>query len=248
MLCEQDQAHGWLVSRGAQRATNDHTVTSDAIFRSHTTAYDLFIDLSSSLPLSSDSQTPVLVMPDPDNNASARPISYAFTDLPLYRSLVMLDGSPSSVTVTGTLSRSGGLWLLAFDLAERIWRLCVGVCEYAVGRGRVGSVHLAPGDEDAEPLMGSIEDRDNVEGDIVDIEDEAARRGRLILKLLDHHSYHLSQRLRDVTSPSASLPTTLSPGELKLLTGTLLGAAGDSAETRFWQAVARRWGFLQNQH
>ena len=65
-----------------------------------------------------------------------------FADLPLYRSLLLLSSSPSSVTVSTKLSKSGGLWLVVFELYERMWKLCVGVCEYAVGRGKVGDVRL----------------------------------------------------------------------------------------------------------
>jgi hypothetical protein len=105
-------------------------------------------------------------------NPTTSSLTYQFTDLPLYRSLLLLTSSPSSITVTPLthLGRKGGVWLIAFDLFERIWNLCRGVCDYAIGRGQGGQSggelrlgehededdyeSVARGEEDARPLLG----------------------------------------------------------------------------------------------
>ena len=225
--------------------SSDLPATSDAIFQSHTDAYDLFVDLSTSLPISSDSSPAKILSLEESSDSGPRPVSYAFADLPLYRSLVLLDDSPTSITISSTLSRSGGLWLLAFEIMERVWRLCVGVCEYAIGRGRVeGEIKLDDGDEDAEPLLDTDAVPDAVDpDDTIPEEDEAIRRARLILRQLHHHSFHLYKRLSEVFQHRSARAVDLSAAELKQLTGKSIGGA-QASDRRFWQSLARRWGML----
>ncbi|WWD17777.1 hypothetical protein CI109_102218 [Kwoniella shandongensis] len=256
----KDRKGGWIAT------------TSDAIYRSHHNVYDVFIDLSS-IPLSSFTdphlhQTPELPtsIPTPrilsTYNQPPTPITYSFADLPLYRSLLLLSSSPP--TVHAGISKTGGWWLLAFELIERAWKLCVGVCEFAVGRGG-GQVHLEDGEEDARLLDDTVDlDLDN--GIITSLEeaeaeaeaegeeeDEAVRRGRLILRQFQHNTFHLNHQLRStinsrprsrtngqVTS-SASSPLTNT--ELRYLVGSKwFGGGGVGPEGRFWQDIARVWG------
>lgn len=210
---------------------NKPPATSDAIYRSHPRSYDVFIDLSCS-PCAVLSSSP---------NAETQPLTYTFADLPLYRSLLLLSTSPPSVHTTST-----GLWMLAFELLERVWRLCVGVCEYAIGRGRVGDIRIGEdegqvsGEEDAR-LLRDMEEPDGFDGGE---EDEAVRKGRLILRQFQHNSYHLHARLREVTK--GDLTGRLTEAQLRELCGTRWnmfgGKVGSTAEGRLWSHLARVWG------
>lgn len=305
--------------------TADHAVaTSDAIYRSHQ-AYDFFLDLSASPPTLHSAPVPSLP------NQPGPKVSYAFSDLPLYRSLVLLDSSPRVISVipessranrlgneptpnpngeqpvsgagsTETIlpgmaagsshdehdlgysgksiySRPGGWWLLAFDVFSKAWELCVGVCEYAVGRGSVGVIALREAEEDAallgDDLQGLMEEYEGGDGDDGDgddgghgghdnhhhnhenqydryaqsgagaersirKEDEAVRRGRLILRQLHHQTFHLHARLVDVVGPRSIRKQELDEGEVRaLLGGRVFGGQGEGA---FWRDVARVWG------
>jgi hypothetical protein len=298
--------------------TADHAVaTSDAIYRSHQ-AYDFFLDLSASPPTLHSA--PIASLP----NQPGPKVSYAFSDLPLYRSLVLLDSSPRVISVipessrgdrsasdptpnpngeqpvsgagsetettlsgmaTGSsgdehdlgysgksiYSRPGGWWLLAFDVFSKAWELCVGVCEYAVGRGSVGVIALREAEEDAallgDDLQGLMEEYEGDDGDSEGHdnlyhnhenqynrdtqggagaerpkgkEDEAVRRGRLILRQLHHQTFHLHARLVDVVGPRSTRKQELDEGEVRaLLGGRVFGGQGEGA---FWRDVARVWG------
>ena len=220
--------------------------TSDAIFRLHPTAYDIFVDLSN--PHAPELTSTSLRGGSGDGSPQA--VGYAFADLPLYRSLVRLAGDPAPA----------GLWMFALEVLERVWRVCVGVCDYARGRAgsgagagwRLGSgLGLGRGDEEEEEDEGArllrVTEEDGSEGDE---EEEAARRGRLVLGQLQHNSFHLHARLRAVTSTSGSADKgeRLTEPQLRELCGTRwsLFGAGDlaaTAEGRWWDDLARLWGF-----
>lgn len=241
----------------------DDLATSDAIFRSHA-VYDLFLDLSTT--------PPTLYSPPPSSSSPSpkAPATYHLSDLPLYRSLLLLDASPPSISLThgpslhsppppGSSSRSlytgqGGWWLLAFDIMSSFWALCVGVCEYAVGRGRpAGEIYLQEeeGDEDARTLL-IPRDLEDIEGDDESgmfgqdqEEDGAVRRGRLILRQLYHSTFHLHARLvqvRNGTQGRRGKGGKLGDKEVKELAGTKLYVSAD--EARFWQDLAREWAFV----
>jgi hypothetical protein len=252
------------------------TATSDAIYKSHTRAYDLFVDLSAptstslnplSLANASQSDAPplqgeaTLYIPDPRSetgSASGRssaeviPTTYTFADVPLYRSLLLLQLSPASVTVSSKLGVRGNMWLWAFELIERAWKLCRGVCEYALGQGNVGDVRLGEGEEDARLIGDDRPDSDDSEdedgdGDESDVddgsEDEAVRVGRLLLRQFHHNTYHLHKQLRKVRKGAGG---ALTEAELKELCGKTWRwrNVGDSVEGRWWCDLARTWGLV----
>ncbi|ORX36087.1 hypothetical protein BD324DRAFT_630100 [Kockovaella imperatae] len=246
--------------------------TSDAIYKSHPSAYDIYIDLSAShyseSSTSSRPSAPVYAS-QPNVQSDPKLVTYAFSDLPLYRSLLLLSSSPSNVTVGQTLSKSGGLWLVAFELLEKVWRLCVGVCEFAVGRGSVGDIRLEAGEEN-DPLFGEYDESppeigtlanlgniaaegsdyndDGAEGDglSTDVgEEESIRRGRLVLRQFHHQSYHFYRRLKQLRRGDGG--DGLTEAELRELCGTSRwtiwgGDPGSTVEGKWWTALARRWG------
>ncbi|WVQ85234.1 hypothetical protein IAT38_007399 [Cryptococcus sp. DSM 104549] len=251
--------------------------TSDVIYRSHPTSYDLFIDLSSiphstpapapsghALDQTFSAPTPPILSTYHQPSGNPTSVTYAFSDLPLYRSLLLLSSSPP--TVHAGVSKTGGWWLLAFELLERVWRLCVGVCEFAVGKGSVGAtsstgsggdgyIRLEEGEEDARLLGGDDEDElvsalENAsttpidDEDSASQEDEAVRQGRLILRQLQHNTYHVHSSLREVLAKrprGSEAAGALTAPEVKVLAGSrwLTGSGG---EARFWVDVARVWG------
>lgn len=242
------------------------------MFKSHTDAYDIFIDFSKSLPADGSDvrapqpkapATPVVLGTSP-NPKGGRPttaaLSYSFADLVLYRSLVYLDESPTSVQARtvgfSATSRRGGLWLLVFEVLERLWNLCVGVCEFAIGRGRVGAIALEEDEDtlqhllsaDGRPELDEVGDDDDNAQDLPNlataddepIQDDTARRGRLILGQLRHNTHHLYARLLAV----AAGKWELSDADLRELTGAsrLSPWSGrGSVDSRFWLALARTW-------
>ncbi|WWC66490.1 uncharacterized protein I206_100392 [Kwoniella pini CBS 10737] len=232
--------------------------TSDAIFKSHHGVYDMFIDLSS-VPLTIPSSienapttpTPLIHSTYHQPKNTSIPITYAFADLPLYKSLLLLTSSPP--TVHAGVSKTGGWWLLAFEVMERAWKLCVGVCGFAVGRGIVGEeghLRLDEGEEDAH-LLGSEDDvitAPDGEEDGIDneSEDEAIRRGRLILRQLHHNTFHLHSRLEGIINsrPRGEYSRTapLTQVEIRQLVGTRWPLTGTGSEERFWIDIARVWG------
>lgn len=244
--------------------------TSDLMYKSHTDAYDVLIDFSASLPKDdSDVRSPttppvaptVLVTTPNDKDTRAKPTTtsatYAFKDLALYRSLVLLDQSPRGVHAEtvgfSATSRAGGMWLIVFEMLERIWNLCVGVCEFALGRGQVGHIALDDDDIDqdsARHLLGAdlVGDEDDEEDDDDDDEplsgdrvpDDLARRGRLILDQFHHNAYHLYARLVS----QAAGNWELTDADVRQLTGaSRLSPWGgrESTEGRYWLALARAW-------
>lgn len=223
------------------------------------------IDFSTSIPteegsdvrtLTAPTPVPQLIVSRPANGGrpTTATVTYAFGDLALYRSLVLLDQSPHSVHAEtvgfSATSRTGGMWLLMFEMLERIWHLCVGVCEFALGRGRVGGpINLEDGDEDAHLLNANLTDIANEDDDdddeplpdgtAVSIPDESARRGRLILDQLHHNAHHLYARLIG----TAAGTWELSDSNLRTLSGSsrLTWGGRESADSKFWLALARTW-------
>lgn len=122
------------------------------------------------------------------------------------------------------------------------WALCVGVCEYAVGRGRVGEIHLEEGDEDARLLPRDLEDIED-EGILATQveEDGAVRRGRLILRQLYHSTYHLHARMVQVVV-NGRRGKQIGDKEVKELTGTKLFVSAE--EVKFWRDLARHWDLV----
>lgn len=253
--------------------------TSDAIYRSHA-VYDLFIDLTATPPT-------LHAAPSPASGAAqpGRKLSYAMSDLPLYRTLLLLDTSPPGIHVEPTraastlaaadpgddadpllsaaeaqtdaqsiYARQGGWWLLAFDVFSRAWNLCAGVCAYAVGTGAAGSgqgeIALDEGEEDARLLPdgedmlddGLTEEEDGP--DASKDEDEAVRRGRLLLRQFHHNTYHLHARLRTVLGRTR--PANLSRTHLRELCRARIFSKADEAV--FWRILAERWGFIDGGH
>ncbi|KAL7424800.1 hypothetical protein Q5752_000484 [Cryptotrichosporon argae] len=227
-----DRTGGWVAT------------TSDAIYRSHARAYDLFIDLSTPNPILT------LSTPSASSPSSAQPstatTTYSFADLPLYRALL-----PSHARGGPVPAVKAGLWLLVYLVAERAWALCVGVAEYAIGKGRVGAVRLgdetllgdAEGEEEAEEDAGADTDTDTDT-------DDASRRGREILRRLEHQTHHVFLRLAEVRAAAARSGSgtandsgsggrkhALSDAELRLL-----GVKRQTAEGRFWDGAAGAWG------
>lgn len=134
------------------------------------------------------------------------------------------------------------MWVWAFELIERAWQLCRGVCEYALGQGNVGDVRLDEGEEDArlidtDSIVDSAgDDEGNGEG-----EDEAIRVGRLLVRQFHHNTYHLHSRLRSVRRGTGG---PLTESELKELCGKgwRWSSVGGTVEGKWWINVARTWG------
>jgi hypothetical protein len=244
------------------------------MYKSHTDAYDLLVDFSDSIPADTEDvrsrgavppPTPKLFETAPNSSGgkpTAVPITYAFVDLALYRSLVLLDQSPHSVHAEtvgfSATSRTGGMWLVVFEMFERLWHLCVGLCEFTIGRGNVGAIALEddehavllrvePADDDDTTTVPDTEadgesDSDAVGGARADVDidlTEAIRRGRLILDQLHHNAHHLYARLLTTAAGSWEL----SDDSLRTLTGSsrLSWGGRTASDSRFWLALARTW-------
>ena len=166
-----------------------------------------------------------------------------------------LQRSPASVSLSTQLSASGGIWLFFFELCERAYALCKGVCEYALGVAPVGYIRLDNGEEDARLLdspglagVAEAELQDEEEENELDesrpksdSEDEAVRVGRLLLRQFHHNTYHLYKRLRKVHSSSAK---PLTEPELRVLCKKdwSWGPIAQKPESRWWIALAHVWG------
>ncbi|WWC86366.1 uncharacterized protein L201_001242 [Kwoniella dendrophila CBS 6074] len=272
---QNTEASAWLGNVGLMDLTDMKkrkggwiATTSDAIYKSHHTAYDMFIDLSS-IPLSSSTESDIDNIPNTPTpqifstfhqpKHTLIPITYSFSDLPLYKSLLLLTSSPP--TVHAGISKTGGWWLMAFEILERAWMLCMGVCEFAVGRGNVGEqghLRLDEGEEDARLLESSLDDENDLitippgQEDEIDqeLEDEAIRRGKLILRQLHHNTYHLHSRLQEVISSrspgTSSRSAPLSQVEIKQLIGSKWPLSGSGGEAQFWVDIARVWGMTMD--
>ena len=144
------------------------------------------------------------------------------------------------------------MWIWAFELVERAWRLCRGVCEYALGQGQIGDLRLEEeGEEDARLIdtsdfdvagrEGDDNDSDDGEDDGEGREDEAIRVGRLLLRQFHHNTYHLHARLKGVRRGTGG---RLTETELKELCGKSWrwSNVSDTAEGKWWIDIARTWG------
>lgn len=138
------------------------------------------------------------------------------------------------------------MWIWAFEIFERAWKLCRGVCEYALGQGVQGEIALEQGEEDArlidDPSLDPHDDEEERSED--EGEDEAIRVGRLLLRQFHHNSYHLFSRLKAVRRGTGG---ALTDKELKELIGKSwrLGSIGGVAtEAKWWNDLARTWGIV----
>jgi hypothetical protein len=124
---------------------------------------------------------------------------------------------------------------------DRVWTICAGVCEYAVGRGRVGAgaLSLGPdeGDEEGDENRQLLPGEDGEEEDTE--EDEAVRRGRLILRQLHHNTFHLHASLVALRVGSGGGDGgMLSLKQVREVTGKWIVKED---EARFFSDLARRW-------
>lgn len=191
-----------------------------------------------------------LHLPNPHTSETTQ-ITYAFPDIPLYRSLLLLQLSPPSVTISSKLGVRGNLWVWAFEVLERAWNLCKGVCEYALGQGNVGDIALSEGEEDARliddqaPGDSLIDDEDEDEREGSASEAEAVRVGRLLLRQFHHNTYHLHARLQAVRRGTGG---PLTETEVRELVGRSwrLGRLLGSDEGRWWNSLATTWGIAMD--
>jgi hypothetical protein len=118
---------------------------------------------------------------------------------------------------------------------DRVWTICAGVCEYAVGRGRVGAGALSVGPDEGDENTQLLPDDEGEEEDKE--EDEAVRRGRLILRQLHHNTFHLhaslvASRVGDGAGGMLSLK------QVREVTGKWIVKED---EARFYSDLAGRW-------
>jgi hypothetical protein len=161
-------------------------------------------------------------------------VGYTFSDIPLYK-------------LVSTSTTTSDWWITFYDLFDRIYSMCAGVCEYAVGRGQVG---ISLGDDsrqgDGRGLDGEDESLLQREDEVGNEEDEGeeggneeSRRGQMILRRVYHHSYHL-RALLDTVHTSGEVMTM---GQVRELTGKWR-VTGE--EYKFWSDLARRWEAVQS--
>jgi hypothetical protein len=136
-----------------------------------------------------------------------------------------------------------------YDLFDKVYTLCAGVCEYAVGRGQVngsGSISLrgnngqfglglGDGEEDEDDLL-QHENEDENENDEREGE---MKRGQMIIRQFYHHSFHLHALLEAVVDVPGQ---AISIGQLRQLTGKWFVNREDY---KFWSELARRWQVVQ---
>ena len=156
-------------------------------------------------------------------------VGYTFSDIPLYK-------------LVSTTTTTSDWWITFYDLYNKVYTICAGVCEYAVGRGQVGislgdDNHSRQGDGrgldgEEDSLLQREDEEDEDEGE--EGGNEETRRGQLILKRFHHHSYHL-RALLDTVHTSGEVMTT---GQVRELTGKWR-VSGE--EYTFWSDLARRW-------
>jgi hypothetical protein len=226
--------------RNAADTVTDVIGTSDKILLSHNKAYDLSIDLSGTIPdPNPDSPSSSTAHPHVEINYTSpeapyiRPASYTFSDIPLYKSLQAIANSFTSVSPSSG-SAGDDWWMTIYDLLDRVWSICAGVCEYAVGRGRVGALALSEDDEDAR-LIPDLDDDGDERSEGEEGEDEAVRRGRMITRQLHHNTFHLQERLKALRLERGEAPTLR---QVRELTGKWIVKEEDA---RFWMDLARRW-------
>lgn len=150
-------------------------------------------------------------------------MGYTFSDVPLYK-------------LVSTPTTTPDWWITFYDLFDKVYSICAGVCEYAVGRGQVG-ISL-PGDShsrqglcegEEEELLQDAEGNEEGEG-----EADEAKRGQMILRQFYHHSYHLGALLEDIPKPGEAMTM----GKVRELTGKWR-VTGD--DYKFWSDLAGHW-------
>lgn len=160
---------------------------------------------------------------------------------------VEVDGQVNLASDTTPAGGSGDdWWMTLYDLMDRVWSLCTGVCEYAVGKGRVGEISLGldrdrdyggEGDRDGEEDARLLDDQDiqdgQEEGDM-EMESEVGK-GRMIMRQLYHNTHHLHQRLQDLSLDDGGI----TKGQARRLTGQWIVSEDD---IRFWTDLRCRWG------
>lgn len=162
-------------------------------------------------------------------------MTYGFSDIPLYRTIQALATS-LSLSEAEADGGSDDWWITLYNLVDKVWAVCAGVCEYAVGRGRVGHISLdqAEGNRgedesarllDDESISGIAGERDS---------DDMASRGRLMVRQLYHNSHHLHARLKGADIGSGGLTSR----QARDLTGQWVVSKDD---VQFWTDLARRW-------
>jgi hypothetical protein len=157
-------------------------------------------------------------------------VGYTFPDIPLYK-------------LVSTTTTTSDWWITFYDLFDKVYTICAGVCEYAVGRGQVGSISLqgdgdgdrrGQGHEEEDELLQNEDEVDNDDEEDEREGNEETRRGQMILRRFYHHSYHL-RALLDTVHTSGEVMTM---GQVRELTGKWR-VTGD--EYKFWSDLARRW-------
>ena len=125
-----------------------------------------------------------------------------------------------------------------YDLFDKVYTICAGVCEYAVGKGQIGSISLPDdpldfrqgGDDgENEPLLQHEDENGQVGG-----KEMRRGQGQLILRQFYHHSFHLHALLEAVVVPGS----TITMGQVRELTGKWLVTKEDY---KFWSDLARYW-------
>ena len=140
---------------------------------------------------------------------------------------------------------------MAFEVFEKVWNLCLGVCSFAIGPGVPrGEIRLERGDEDASSLdlrtgLLDEDDRDqqgeDEDGEDDDLEEESIRIGRLLLRQFHHHSYHLYQQLRSVRRGTRGLLTEAEVSTLVGKSWTFRRILG-TGQADWWNDLAVTWG------
>ncbi|EIW72588.1 hypothetical protein TREMEDRAFT_25151 [Tremella mesenterica DSM 1558] len=251
--------------------------TSDAIYRSHPNSYDLFLDLSPlhlrpvipslSPPFLTDEETfsdPRIFSSLTSPNIPTE-ITYSFSDVPLYKSLLSPPGLSQNLTTALDVGVNKRRWWLVFyDVVSGLWTVCRGVCDYALALNLVRPVRLDEGEEDAQEIGENVPllrndpthiDSDEVGGDegVEGVgdgdgeeemeemmeEEESVKVGRHMLRVLFHNTHHLYEQLRIVASRSPG--RGLGEEEIKSLSGRW-ARADDKA---WWMALSITWGFDQ---
>ena len=150
-------------------------------------------------------------------------MGYTFSDIPLYK-------------LVSTPTTTPDWWITFYDLFDKVYSICAGVCEYAVGRGQVG-ISLSGdnhsrqglGEGEEEELLQDAEGNEEGEG-----EADEAKKGQMILRQFYHHSYHLGALLDNITTPGEAMTM----GKVRELTGKWR-VTGE--EYKFWSDLAKRW-------
>lgn len=139
-------------------------------------------------------------------------------------------------------------WITFYDLVDRVWSVCTGVCEYAIGKGRIGGISLPEeqhgGDEGVRLIDGNC-DGDEIQEDVDMDMGSQVGRGRMIIRQLYHNTHHLHQRLAQIQS---DIDLAERNGNGSGVTKSHVRWLGRQwivgiDDIRFWNDLARRLGF-----